>query len=641
MSLAARILVSGFVVAAAFAAALAVLAASSGRGAIGAQAVPVADSATEAYTEWLGRPDDGDDSNDVPDFSVPGRVAEKRAGARVYLAVTDLGPGDGRAVPPEPAATSTLFRFSVNPASDARAIFPASRVDGGRTLSCADNRNCDLDPANDRIVVRLDVADDAADGSRVIVDLRNVLDRRTTRFEIPVIGDRLAATGISADLVRGSSASRPADGTAGNAAHEAVFRVLLEDNKSPPGGFAGERLVVTTTRGVFRSSGFGENCAYAGVKRCTLTTDANGGWIQLRGDGQPGPARLTFRAAGYTVTKDVTFYGEAHSIAAAAEQSSVAVGGSVFVVVTVTDATGNGIEGRTPTLDGAGVRGPHSRAVKVTATDRAPKDAPGEAGDIPACRDGTNADGRCVMRVTAPDPAGTANDATRGTHTITVAGASPIPAAGRKAAVEVTVVGPAARVSAEAPARVEPGASTDIAVTVVDDRGALVGAQGVEVTRVAGSGSLVAAGPSVTRDGVIVFGYRAPARAETAAFDIAVRALDADGAPAGRVLARTRIVIRVGEAGPGLPLAQLLRPLPSGTGFTITLYAGGSIAELREALLAACSGEAVTAYAYGPGGSIVPYVPNALVQAVNTRFAALFPFGLPADTGLIVARCDR
>ena len=635
---------TGLVAAVALAVGLALLSAARGASALEAQAVPVADSVVEAFTERNGGADDGNDRNDVARFGVPVPVGEKRAGAQVYLGVKDLGPGDGGAFRPDAGATSTLFRFSVDPLSSAEASF---HWKGGQTLNCADNRDCDLDYANDRLLVRLDIAEDADEGTRVIVEVENLTDtnRARARYVIPVIGDRQAATGLSVELASGSSASRPASGDSGNAAHEAVFRVLLQDNRSPPAGFAGGRLVVTTTRGVFRSTGFGTNCPASGVTSCTLTTDANGGRIHLRGDGQPGAARLTFRAAGFTATRDVTFYGAAARIAAAAEQSSVEVGGSVFVVVTVTDEAGNGIAGRTPApgVGGNAVRGPRANAVTVTATDRAAKDAAGTANDIPACRDGTDGDGRCVIRVTAPDAAGTLRDATLGTHTITVVGESPIPEAGRRAAVDVTVAGPPARVSADAPRRVEPGASADVTVTVTDARGQRVGAQSVLVRQVAGGGRLVGAGPAVTRDGQHVFAWRAPARADIANFEVEIRALDGDGAAtaSGRVLARTRFTIGAGdEADAALPT---LTPFP-GFGAALTLFGGGSLAGLRTVLAEGCSNDAVAVYATPPTarGGYVAFIPNARIDAVNEPFRRAMADArgiVPAGTLLLVTDC--
>ena len=608
----AGLVARGLAAAVALAVGLVLLSAAGGSSALEAQTAPVADSTIEAFTEPGGVPDDGDDGNDVARFGAPSPAPEKRAGDRVYLEVRDLGPGN---------STSTLFRFSVDPLSSAEASFPAGSS-GGRTLSCADNRgNCDLDPDRDRLLVRLDVADDAEDDTRLIVGVENLFDRRSGRFVIPVIGDRLAASGLDVELADGSSATRPADGDSGNAAHEAVFRVLLQDNRSPPAGLAGERLAVTTDRGVFRSTGFGTNCPAGGATSCTLTTDADGGRIHLRGDGRPGAARLTFEAAGFTVTRDVTFYGDARYIAATPEQASIEVGGSVFVVVTVTDEAGNGIAGRTPALGAGGdaVRGPRSGAVRVTATDGVAKDAAGTANDIPACRDGTNGEGRCVVRVTAQDTIGTRNDATRGTHTLTVVGGSPIPAAGRKVAVDVTVAGPPHRVSADAPARVDPGGSADVTVTAVDDRGELAAAQSVLVRQIAGGGRLVDAGPAVTRDGRYAFTWRAPIRSDVAEFEVEIRALDGDGraAASGRVLARTRFTIRVDEeADAELPT---LTPFP-GVGATFTVFGGGSLAGLRTVLVEGCSNDAVTVYAILRGGGFVAFVPHARIAAVNEPF---------------------
>ena len=256
------------------------------------------------------------------------------------------------------------------------------------------------------------------------------------------------------------------------------------------------------------------------------------------------------------------FYGAAARITAAAEQGSVELGGSVFVVVTVTDAAGNGVPGRDAAAGPRRRRRPGARpgAVTVRAAANVAKDVSGTAGDIPACSAGTDAAGRCVMLVTAPNPAGAANDAARGTHTLTVVGASPIPAAAHKVTVDIDVAGPAERVSTDAPGRVEPGSSTDITATVTDDRGVRAGAQSVTVTRIAGGGRLVNAGPATTRDGQHTFTYRADARAGAAEFLVEVRALDGDGNAAGRVLARTRLAIRVGAgAAAALPT---LTPAP-------------------------------------------------------------------------------
>ena len=60
--------------------------------------------------------------------------------------------------------------------------------------------------------------------------------------------------------------------------------------------------------------------------------------------GVPGTATITARVRGGTLTAntvDVTMYGAAKTITAEAEQSALQIGGSTFIVVTVTDAGGN------------------------------------------------------------------------------------------------------------------------------------------------------------------------------------------------------------------------------------------------------------------------------------------------------------
>ena len=147
---------------------------------------PAPDVTVEAYTESGGGNDDGDDSNDIAAFSTPSASPEKRGGESVYIQVTDLGPGEGDADPPEAGSVSTLVRFSVNAASDASGAFKS----GGRTtLNCADGRrSCDLDSASDSIVVRFDIADDAANNTSVVIDVNNVNDNKTVRVVIQVTG---------------------------------------------------------------------------------------------------------------------------------------------------------------------------------------------------------------------------------------------------------------------------------------------------------------------------------------------------------------------------------------------------------------------------------------------------------------------
>ena len=556
----------GLAVAVALAVALAVLV-TAPRSSVDAQTAtdnaPAPDVVIEAYTESGGGADDNDDANDVAAFGRPAYGADardKRAGDTVIIQVTDLGPNDGDADPPEAGSVATLFRFNVDSSSTASGTFKSG---GNTSLTCADGRRCDLDSDSDDIIVQFDIADDAANGTDLVINVTNVDDNKNVRVVFSV-NAKLAASKFTVELVSGSSTTRPADGESLIDDDEAQFRVELYDNQSPtPQYYEGAEIEITITRGVFRSSGLVPGCAAAGVSRCTAKMDADGGWVQARGNGTPGTATLTLTTPGFTVTKELTFYGDAKKITAEAEQGSIEVGGSVFIVVTVVDGAGNPIAGVTPSWGSSGdddIKGPAGvdNAIRVTATNTEPKDVAGSTkDDLPACSAGTNAKGKCVIQVTAPNEEGTANDATRGIHTVTVTTTeTTIAAADRKQKVAIQVAGAAAKVSTDAPERVDSGSTTSIVVTVVDDEGVRAGAQTVEVTQVAGSGVTRNGGPAVTKDGQHTFTYRAANRTDTAEFDIQVRANKTDGtaSTSGKSLASLALTIAVGdEPAPALP----------------------------------------------------------------------------------------
>ena len=142
----------------------------------------------EAYTEVGGGADDGDDTNDIAAFGTPSYgtgARDKRAGESVILQVTDLGPDDGDADPTEAGSVATLFRFSVDSSSTASGTFKS----GGKTsLTCADGRTCDLDSDTDDIIVQFDIADDAANGSDLVINVVNINDNKSVRVVFSVDG---------------------------------------------------------------------------------------------------------------------------------------------------------------------------------------------------------------------------------------------------------------------------------------------------------------------------------------------------------------------------------------------------------------------------------------------------------------------
>ena len=569
------------------------------------------------------------------DVSIP-TSPRGRAGDTIYIQITDLGPG---------TSTSTPFKFSVIDAGESSGTFKSG---GKTTLNCADARSCDLDSDSDDLIVQFDISNDAAADTSVVINVENVQDNESQRIVIQVEGTALAVSEIELELLPASSLSRPAVYDGEDTRTAVIFTWLVKDNRPTPMGYAGVDVFVTTTNSTFSVTAAAEGCR-SGSTRCTFKTDANGGWLQVRGTGVPGPAKLTLEAGGITVTKDLTFYGTAKEITAKADQNSISVGGNVFIVVTVTDGAGNGISGRSPNI-GSGsdsIKGPRTNAVRVTAVDNVAKDVAGTENDAPGCSSGTNAKGKCVIRVSAPNPSGTSNDATRGDHVVTVVGAAPIAAADRKVPVTIAVAGAVDAVDTNAPTRVDPGSTTQITATVVDDEGVRAGAQSVTVTKISGDGVLRNGGPAVTQDGQHKFSYRAASNAGTAEFDVEVRAPAADGTAtdSGKVLASTSFTITVGEEAPPepetppAPEQPTLTPPPFRTGFTASVFSGGSLSDLQTVLLGTYCTNTVTAYATDRG-VYVPYIPGSRISAVNAAFRALFADdAIPAGTIVTVGNC--
>ena len=128
---------------------------------------------------------------------------------------------------------------------------------------------------------------------------------------------------------------------------------------------------------------------------------------------------------------------------------------------------------------------------------------------------GTNGDGQCVIQVTAPDNAGTATDAARGTHTITLVASNDGSAGPRgvnEPSVEVQVGGAPATISSDAPERIDPSTELTVNVTVVDDEDVRVGRVAIEAIQTAGDGAIITPIGAMTSDGRAKFTYLAPSR---------------------------------------------------------------------------------------------------------------------------------
>ena len=238
--------------------------------------------------------------------------------------------------------------------------------------------------------------------------------------------------------------------------------------------------------------------------------------ITLMGVGRAGSATVTVISGALVAEAEVILTGPADSISAEIEQSSIEIGGSTFIVVTVVDSGGNGVAGVQVDVspNAAGQRnivGPAEKSLTVAATDDIDKDVDGDQtvdkGDLPACGNdvradntetadvnedaglndaegddigaGTNDSGQCVIQVTAPDNAAPAPDATRGTHSVTVGVYAGDPLAFNDkidtVTLEVEVGGPPTTISSDAPEYVDSLSSTKITLTVVDDEEVRVG----------------------------------------------------------------------------------------------------------------------------------------------------------------------
>lgn len=254
------------------------------------------------------------------------------------------------------------------------------------------------------------------------------------------------------------------------------------------------------------------------------TTDAGGETsVTLSGPALPGVATVTVKVGALSATAKVTFYGPATAITAVPRASALGVDNeSTFVLVTVTDALGNGVPGiviktsadSPATTDRAvTVTGPSDTAVKVGVSANVDDAVPAEdatatpavyptaAKSIPGCNLGTSTSdgstqlfanpgtddmGRCVLEVTTTQstPAA-ATDTTRGTHTITVPLTATV-----KATATINVGGAAASITSDAPTSVDALSETAIKVTVWDDEDVPVGQITWTARIVAGDGIL-------------------------------------------------------------------------------------------------------------------------------------------------------
>ncbi len=566
--------------------------------------------------------------------------------------------------------TTAVVEFKITDSSTASGSFThKSASSDGQSILCQADDPCDSDDQDNGVQVELKVDDDSPAGF-IIVSVTPIGGTATsdfvkvTRAQVPT---RLTVKPASKSIAAGVTGADGVD------PGSTTIQFTVEDEKG--NGIAGKNVSIITTNGEL--SGITGCTGEAACVAATVEDDDNvadgdqtRGTVTLTGNDRAGVATVTFISGDLTTTLEVTMFGAVHSISAASEQGSIEIGGSTFIVVTVLDRADNAVGDAQVNVDieaedgSGGIEGPAARTNKVTGHNDRDKDANGnqkaDKGDYPACGNqaatdyatggdagdgatnlladgedvgaGTNGDGKCVIEVRAPNPAGTASDATRGPHTLTIK-AEALSKDSDKVAVEIQVGGAPASISSDADGlgSVEPLSSTKVTYTVLDDESVRVGGVKATVDQIAGDGKITAGdGESTTKDGQGSFTFRAPLGGDVVLL-ITV--------PVGSNEVTHTIELAIGAPveDPPDPPPSLDRA-PSATGVSLVTFTGGSVEELGAVLAAAC-GAGASAYATDYQGEWVTYIPDVGAPVVNAPFLALFADGIPANTPLLIGNC--
>ncbi|MDE2695953.1 MAG: hypothetical protein OXH97_05490 [Chloroflexota bacterium] len=579
--------------------------------------------------------------------------------------------------------------FEITAIGGASASFThGDASDDGQSLYCqanttTDRPTCDVDVVDDSgVTVAIKIDDDSGKGAifvkqsvvgttttstdQITVSVAQVPTTLTVKLDSTSINSGQGRTLLNIRLTDADGA-----GIAGERLAVVSTRALLSaPNTTDDGSSALERTVnnETTTLLPFSSRDVGSLAGTVNTSEDAATdadpdVDTRGyARVAVEGGGAPGISTITVTVGELSATVDLVLHGPVKTISAEAEQGAIEVGDGTYIVVTALDSAGNPVQGQNVSVKAiGGVVGPAKLAVKVTAVNTAIKDAPpaiagttAGKGDLPACGtatprtddrettdvnestfwngSGTNDVGQCVIRVDAPNPEGTTNDAARGTHTITLVASSDGPKGVNEVAVEIEVGGPPATIESDAPARIDLSEEITINLTVVDDEAVRVGSVTIEAIQTAGDGAIITPIAASTKDGRAKFTYLAPSRPGVVEFLVRTRAAN------NAVTAQLPIIIDIGaEAVEAPPEAPSLSRAPSSTGFTLVTFSGGSVDDLSDALTDAC-GDGVRAWATDYQGNYVSFFPSA-PAVVNSGFNALFSDGVPANEPLLVGNC--
>ena len=542
----------------------------------------------------------------------------------------------------------------------AEGVGASFAANDGQAISCSDDGSCDTDDSNtttagrqnvaDEVRVALNIDADSGEGHILITiaPVGGTGSDITTRTKVITVskGGQVGSLTIKAD----TAADKTINATAGTS----DITVEVKNASTPAGPLAAQSVAVTTTHGTV-ACGVGAGSATAApgdTQTCSANSGADGVVdVVLTGGGVEGQAVVTARLGTRTATVTVTMFGTARNLMAEPMQNSVEIGGSVFVVLTVTDGAGNPVAGlQINPVTSKEVVGPEgvdnpvlvttekATAAGTAGTTTVPigvrysKDyvAAKAADNIPACGDdnahigadnatydelfgeddaagtstvgeGTNAAGQCVVYVTAPDGGTARTTATRGAHTLNFQVSATV-----KASATIEVAGKPASISTDAPAMVDPASVTTITVSVWDDEDVLVGITDVTVRKVGGDGLIEDQGDGNTEktaNGQSKFTFIAPSTAGSS--EILISAGDVDH----------RVTIQIGEVEPPTPPVSV-----SGESGLVIVKNANSIEDILGALMCgSTTGTTVTL----PGDNIYSVGAPALA---NRQFMANVSF---------------
>ena len=568
-----------------------------------------------------------------------------------------------------------LAQLSITGTAD--GVGASFAANNGQSISCGDNAACDTDDSDavaagrqnvaDSVRVSLKIDDDAGEG-HILVSVEGVGLASGNTARVTKVINVSKATLVGSLAIKTDAAS---DKTIAAAAGTSNLTATVKNASTPAEGLEGQSVTIITTHGTVGCATTG---ASAGTTQtCSADSGADGTVdIVLTGGGVEGTATVTARLGTRTATASVTLFGSAKNLEATPDQSSVEIGGTIFVVLKLTDGAGNAVSGVSPTAPSTkAIVGPSTSATLVATDFNMDKDKNKnrkvDTGDIPACGNhenatggetstnltsdgtdagtdvaaGTNADGECVVQVSAPKASGDQKAATRGLHTLNFQATGTGVTGTLKAAAMIEVAGAPASITTNAADRVDTESSTEITVSVWDDEDVLVGITSVKVRKVGGDGLIednagakdadnnAIPDTEKTVNGQSKFTLIAPS--DPGSIEILITAGKAEP---------HRLTIHFGEEveEPAPPAhVPALSPSPASTTLALVTFNGGSVADLAGVLAAEC-GDGARVYATDYQSTWVQYIPGA-PAAVNRGFNALFAEGIEAGRALLVTNC--